>query len=93
MFTFKVEVKFVKIMLINIDRTRHATPALVISRTFDTTFVFSRAFNNVIHENCKSHYNARYTCNFCCDFTCDFLLLMDVNEWLSNECSYEGTYD
>ena len=32
-----------------------------------------------------------YTCNFCCDFRCDFLL-MDVNEWMSYECSDEGTY-
>ena len=28
-----------------------------------------------------------YTCNFCCDFQCDFLLLTDVKEWISNECS------
>ena len=27
-----------------------------------------------------------YTCKFCCDF----LLLMDVNEWISYECSDEG---
>ena len=32
-----------------------------------------------------------HTCNFCCDFRCDFLLLMDVNEWMSYECSDEGT--
>ena len=25
--------------------------------------------------------------NFCCDFRCNFLLLMDVNEWMSYECS------
>jgi hypothetical protein len=30
------------------------------------------------------------TCNFYCDFRCDFLLLMDVNEWISYECSDEG---
>ena len=29
-----------------------------------------------------------YTCNFCCDF----LLLMDANEWMSFECSDEGTH-
>jgi hypothetical protein len=29
--------------------------------------------------------------NCCCDFRCDFLLLMDVNEWMSYECSDEGT--
>ena len=28
--------------------------------------------------------------NFCCNFRCDFLLLMDVNEWMSYECSDEG---
>ncbi len=28
-----------------------------------------------------------YTCNFCCDFQCDFLLLIDVNEWINNECA------
>jgi hypothetical protein len=27
----------------------------------------------------------------CCDFRCDFLLL-DVNEWMSYECSDEGAY-
>jgi hypothetical protein len=27
------------------------------------------------------------TCNFCCDFKCDFLLMMDVNEWMSYQCS------
>ena len=32
-----------------------------------------------------------YTCNFCRDFRCDFLLLMDVNKWISYECSDEGT--
>ena len=31
-----------------------------------------------------------YTCNFCYDFKCDFLLLMDVNEWMSYECSDKG---
>lgn len=35
-------------------------------------------------------FKARYTCNFWCDFSCDFLLLMDVNEWISHECSDEG---
>ena len=29
-----------------------------------------------------------YTCNFCCDF----LLLMDVKEWISYECSDEGIH-
>ena len=27
-----------------------------------------------------------------CSRRCDFLLLMDVNEWMSYECSDEGTY-
>ena len=32
-----------------------------------------------------------YTCNFCGDFRCNFLLLIDVNEWISYECSDKGT--
>ena len=36
-------------------------------------------------------YRPVYTCNFGCDFRCDFLLLTDVNEWMSYECSDEGT--
>ena len=38
-----------------------------------------------------SYLRLVYTCNICCDFRCDFLLLMDVNEWISYECSDEGT--
>jgi hypothetical protein len=36
----------------------------------------------------SSTLQALHTCNFCYDF----LLLMDVNEWVSYECSDEGTY-
>ena len=32
-------------------------------------------------------YMPVYSCNFCCDFQCDFLLLIDVNEWINNECA------
>ena len=28
-----------------------------------------------------------YTCKFCRDFQCNFLLLIDVNEWITNECA------
>ena len=37
-------------------------------------------------------YMLVYTRNFCCDFRCEFLLLMDVNEWMSYECSHEVIY-
>jgi hypothetical protein len=43
---------------------------------------------NLIHFSVLRLVN---TCNFCWDFRCDFLLLMDVNEWMSYECSDEGS--
>ena len=34
----------------------------------------------------KNFFNV-YSCNFTCNFQCDILLLMDVNEWISNKYS------
>jgi hypothetical protein len=40
---------------------------------------------------CGKTVKARLHLQFLLRFTCDFLLLMDVNEWISYECSDEGT--
>jgi hypothetical protein len=48
---------------------------------------FQHEIKNEKEKKGASLLKALYTCNF----KCDFLLLIDVNEWTSYECSDEGT--
>ena len=47
--------------------------------------------SNELVQQCCTMLDENFKAHFYCDFKRDFLLLMDVNEWISYECSDEGT--